>query len=132
MVWAVSDFYESRARRLGLPRQRAGAVAFVQRFDSGLRLNLHFHVVWLDGVYWWDPGRSGVKWHGHDGLTDEDVAKLVVRIRDRAVKALRRLGKWWDEEDVLAGAEEDAEQQLMARARRRRLASPVAGSDQPW
>jgi hypothetical protein len=26
-------------------------ITFVQRFDSGLRLNVHFHVLALDGVY---------------------------------------------------------------------------------
>ncbi len=38
LVRAVSGFYERTARRAGVPRPRAGAVAFVQRFDSGLRL----------------------------------------------------------------------------------------------
>ena len=47
LLRAVSGLYEGRARRQGLPRPRAGAVAFVQRFDSGLRVNLHFHVLWL-------------------------------------------------------------------------------------
>jgi hypothetical protein len=53
LVRAVSGFYERTAAREGVPRPRAGAVAFVQRFDSGLRLNVHFHVLWLDGVYGW-------------------------------------------------------------------------------
>jgi len=39
LVRAVSSFYERRARRLGRSRPRAGAVAFVQRFDSALRVN---------------------------------------------------------------------------------------------
>ena len=60
LVRAVSGFYERAARRAGLPRPRAGAVAFVQRFDSGLRVNLHFHGLWLDGVHAWEPGRSPV------------------------------------------------------------------------
>ncbi len=34
---AVSGFYERTAARAGVLRPRAGAVAFVQRFDSGLR-----------------------------------------------------------------------------------------------
>ncbi|MBX3462559.1 MAG: transposase zinc-binding domain-containing protein [Planctomycetes bacterium] len=50
LLRTVSGWYEGRARRQGLPRSRTGAVAFVQRFDSGLRLNVHFHVLWLDGV----------------------------------------------------------------------------------
>jgi hypothetical protein len=56
LVRAVSGFYERTARRAGVPRPRAGAVAFVQRFDSGLRLNVHVHVLWLDGVYGWELG----------------------------------------------------------------------------
>jgi hypothetical protein len=39
LVRAVSGYYERRARQRGKPRPRAGAVAFVQRFDSGMRLN---------------------------------------------------------------------------------------------
>lgn len=44
-----------RAKRLlGLSSVRkalTGAVAAVQRVDSALRLNVHFHVLYLDGVY---------------------------------------------------------------------------------
>ena len=58
LVRAVSGYYERAAARLGKPRPRAGAVAFVQRFDSGLRLNVHFHVIWLDGVYSHEPGAA--------------------------------------------------------------------------
>ena len=47
---AVSGYYERRARLQGKPRPRAGAVVFVQRFDSGLRLNVHFHALVLAGV----------------------------------------------------------------------------------
>jgi hypothetical protein len=112
LVRAVSGFYEGRARRLGLPRPRTGAVAFVQRFDSGLRLNLHYHVVWLDGVYSWEPGRSGVEWHDYEGLEDSDVARLVRRVRDRVLRALRRAGKWSDEGGA-ADVELDGEQQLL-------------------
>jgi hypothetical protein len=40
LVRAVSGFYERAAAPAGVPRPRTGAVAFVQRFDSGLRLNV--------------------------------------------------------------------------------------------
>ena len=49
LLRAVSGFYERTARRAGVSRPRAGAVALVQRFDSGLRLNVHFHVLWAAG-----------------------------------------------------------------------------------
>ena len=53
-----------------------------------------YHVVWLDGVYSWQPGRSRVAWHEHEGLEDADVARLVRRVQDRVLRALRRAGKW--------------------------------------
>ncbi|MFN6193179.1 MAG: transposase [Planctomycetota bacterium] len=77
-----------------VPRPRAGAVAFVQRFDSGLRLNVHFHVLWLDGVYGWEPGRGAPVFAEQREVTDADVQKLVSRIRDRVLRALRKAGKW--------------------------------------
>jgi hypothetical protein len=109
LMRAVSGFYEGRARRHGLPRPRTGAVAFVQRFDSGLRLNVHFHVLWLDGVYAWQPGRRA-EWCEHEGLCDADVVRLVQRVRDRVVKALRRAGKWWGDDGA---ADADGEQQTL-------------------
>ena len=93
LVRAVSSFYERRARRLGRSRPRAGAVAFVQRFDSALRVNLHFHVLWTDGVFAHQIREGRVEFCEHDALSDADVAKLVRTIRDRVLRCLRRLGK---------------------------------------
>ncbi|MDO8349366.1 MAG: transposase [Planctomycetota bacterium] len=94
LVRAVSGYYERAARREGRPRPRAGAVAWAQRFDSGLRLNLHFHVVWADGVFAHDLGAGGPEFCEHGEVRDEDVAKLVAAIRDRVLRYLRREGKW--------------------------------------
>ena len=96
LVRAVSGFYERTARRAGVPRPRAGSVAFVQRFDSGLRLNVHFHVLWLDGVYGWEPGRKAPVFAEQREVTDADVQQVVSRIRDRVMRALRNAGKWVD------------------------------------
>ncbi len=93
LVRAVSGYYERRARGLGKSRPRAGAVAFVQRFDSGLRLNLHFHVLWTDGVFAHELHKGRVEFCEHAELTDPDVAKLVRTIRGRVLRCLRRLGK---------------------------------------
>ena len=52
---AVSRSLRHRAKaRLGLPSvddAHVGAVTFVQRSDSALRLNVHAHSLFLDGVY---------------------------------------------------------------------------------
>ena len=105
LVRAVSGFYERTARREGVPRPRAGAVAFVQRFDSGLRLNVHFHVLWLDGVYGWEPGQGAPVFAEQGEVTDGDVQQLVKRIHGRVLRALRKAGKWVDPGEAGDGVE---------------------------
>src|SRR5215475_9441503 len=45
-----SAFYARTARALGIPDGRTGSVTVIQRFGSGLQLNVHFHTLALDGV----------------------------------------------------------------------------------
>jgi hypothetical protein len=87
-------------------------VAFVQRFDSGLRLNVHFHVLWLDGVYGWEPGRGRPEFHAQREVVDADVQQLVRRIRDRVLRALRKAGKWVDV-DAAADSDDGASDELL-------------------
>ena len=37
--------------KLTRKRARTGAVTLIQRFGSALNLNVHFHMLFLDGVY---------------------------------------------------------------------------------
>ena len=47
----LNAFYRGPARCLGHGDGRPGGVTFVQRFGSSLNLNIHPHVLMLDGVY---------------------------------------------------------------------------------
>jgi len=48
---ALLDLYRRRAQREDLPDGRTGTVTVIQRFGSGLNLNIHFHTLALDGVF---------------------------------------------------------------------------------
>ena len=109
LVRAVSSHYERAALARGASRPRAGAVAFVQRFDSALRVNVHMHVLWLDGVFTHEPGKGRVEFCEHAEVTDTDVGKLVQAIRDRVLRYLRRCGKLTDESEAEAGSGAEAE-----------------------
>ena len=64
---------------------------------------MHLHVLWLDGVYSHEPGRGGVEWCQHEQVADADVALLVRRVRNRVRRKLRKMGKWPEDDDALAG-----------------------------
>jgi hypothetical protein len=57
MGWVLGIVYRAIATHLikqaGLTHAtgQAGAVTLIQRFGSALNLNIHFHMLFLDGVY---------------------------------------------------------------------------------
>ena len=76
-VRAVLGLLRRRARTQGVAKGRSGAVVFAQRFDSALRLNLHFHGLFLDGVY--------------EGATGGSRFVAARQLRDADVDALKRI-----------------------------------------
>jgi hypothetical protein len=51
-----------------------GAVTFIQRSDSALRLNVHFHTITIDGVY---VRASALVFHALPAPTSEDIQEVV-------------------------------------------------------
>ncbi len=95
-VRAVLGFYRRRARRRGVADGRGGAVTVIQRFGGGLQLNVHFHSLFLDGVF--AEGADGtLEFHAADPPSEEDVARLLATIRRRVLRLLARRGLAVDE-----------------------------------
>ncbi len=88
-VRIISNWIVKRARREGVSG-KTGAITFVQRFGGAINLNVHLHSLFLDGVYYEDGGRT--KFFRTFAPTDQDVAVLVKRIRDRIVRYLEKRG----------------------------------------
>ena len=49
---ALMSLQRRRARQAGIQDGHSGTVTVIQRFASGLRLNLHLHTLMLDGVFY--------------------------------------------------------------------------------
>ena len=49
----IAQYYVNQAVKRGIEREKAppGSVTFIQRFGSAINLNIHFHVIVLEGVY---------------------------------------------------------------------------------
>jgi hypothetical protein len=142
LIRAVLAWYRRRARRAGVTGGQSGTVTVVQRFGSGLELNVHFHALGLDGVF--APGADGtLRFHCLPPPSDVDVARLVATIARRVGRLLMRRGLVDDADatDPLA-AESLALAGLASAAVRGRVAlGPRAGArverlgadpDAPW
>ena len=79
-----------------------GAVLFVQRFDSALRLNVHGHALALDGGYVHVNGK--LEFHSLAEVTLEDVQWVAARTNKRIETILlkhgRALDDLWDVDPV--------------------------------
>ncbi|MBE7481569.1 MAG: transposase [Polyangiaceae bacterium] len=125
-------------RQLGLASvadAHTGGVAAVQRTDSALRLNVHFHSLVLDGVYVHenDDPRSPLEFRELDTPTRTDIAEVAARTAARVEKLLRAHGKSLDPELV-----EDTPPELaldepgLAACCRRRRAGPLRERRPRW
>jgi hypothetical protein len=81
-----------QARRQGLEEARPAAVVSVQRFDSALRLNPHFHALFVDGVFTVPPGARRAVFHALPPPSDADLARVAARIFRRTLALLRERG----------------------------------------
>ena len=70
-------------KKAGLSHKTAktGAVTLIQRFGSALNLNIHFHMLFLDGVYEVDSEGSIAKFHAIKRPTSvgERIGRLLER-----------------------------------------------------
>lgn len=80
-------------KKAGFSRKRAhtGAVTLIQRFGSALNLNIHFHMLFLDGVYVDCPdGSTRFRWV--KAPTSQELTQLAHTIAHRVSRFLERQG----------------------------------------
>jgi hypothetical protein len=96
---AVAPLVEQALELPARTRAHTGAVSVVQRGDSALRLNVHFHVLVLDGVYVRDAAGKLV-FNALAPPTSDEVTEVAVRTATRLQKVLARHGKLLEDATV--------------------------------
>jgi hypothetical protein len=105
-------------KKAGLTQKTAqtGSVTLIQRFGSALNLNVHFHMLFLDGVYIRNK-QGKARFQRTIAPTQQELAKLVHMISHRVARYLERQGVLERDEEnsylQLDGMDEDPMQQLI-------------------
>src|SRR3989442_12821510 len=91
----IGQYYVDQAVTQSSARQQVqpGSVTCIQRFGGAINLNLHFHCVFMEGVYL-DRTEAGLKprFVKAEPPTDADIATVVQTISRRIIRTLRSLG----------------------------------------
>ena len=94
---------------------QTGAVTLIQRFGGALNLNVHFHMLFLDGVYTEDASGK-MRFHRVKAPRQEELLHLVHTLSHRVARFLERRGLLERDVEnsylVFEQQEEDVMQQL--------------------
>ncbi|MEO7035641.1 MAG: transposase zinc-binding domain-containing protein, partial [Polyangiaceae bacterium] len=91
-VREVFHWQRERARMVGVPRSRSGAICFVQRFGGSLNLNVHYHVVIPDGVFSRAGTGSAVRFEKVGAPNGSELEDLALAVEARVIRWLERQG----------------------------------------
>ncbi|MDX2022596.1 MAG: transposase [Deltaproteobacteria bacterium] len=94
---------------------KTGAATAIQRFDSALALNVHFHALVLDGAYAVDAAGKP-QFYAVAAPDDEDVGEVAMRV-------YRRVAKLFDTDLDAVGVREPAMVAMAAASLRRMVAT---------
>ncbi len=115
-----------RSPSFALKQTQCGAVTFVQRFNSALGLNVHFHLAAIDGVY--AAAADGQpEFHELAPPEDGDVLQVTTLIARRVLGLIERRGLE-NEADPLSETDPGLAALYAAAVRGRIAAGPNAGN----
>lgn len=87
---AINSFYKQKAKKLKINNPQIGSLVVIQRFGGALNLNVHFHSLFMDGVFFENDNQEQVFRAIIPG--DEDVKNLVLKIKIRINRCLHKKG----------------------------------------
>jgi hypothetical protein len=87
---ATSSFYKQKAKSVRIKNPQVGSLVVIQRFGGALNLNMHFHSLFMDGVFYEDESQKQT--FKAIVPSDEDVKCLVHKIKTRINRSLQNKG----------------------------------------
>jgi len=90
-IAVISSYQKKKARQFGIKNSQIGAVTFIQRFGSALNLNVHFHTLFSDGVYYkTETGEYNFLRLAEP--TKEELIFLASKIQDKVNTLVKKFG----------------------------------------
>jgi hypothetical protein len=92
LIQTVFSSLRRRARQYGgIRKAKCGAVTFVQRFGGAINLNIHFHSLVMDGVYYEDSSER-ICFQRLPPPSDAEVARVTADVVTKIHRLLERRG----------------------------------------
>ena len=126
---AITTYIRNKAKKKGLrSKLQPGAVTLIQRFGGSLNLNVHYHMLFLEGGYYETTSElaQGPKYWWVDPPTDSDIQAIVATLAKRVVRFLKKKGYFQDEVDSAVPDEETTQEELLPELQAASVQSKIA------
>ena len=91
VIKAIDAYYQGIANEHGIKNPLPGSITFTQRFSSDLSLNIHYHIIYVDGIYY-QNSKGEVKFRRIHRLGGRQTEEILSNIVTRVVKLLQKKG----------------------------------------
>jgi len=121
---AITGYIRKKAKKKGLrARLQPGAVTLIQRFGGSLNLNVHYHMLFLEGGYY--ETQQGPRLWWIDPPTDVEIQEMTVTLALRVIRFLKKKGYFQDEGEG-AVVEEETQDELLPELQAASVAKLIA------
>ena len=97
---AITGYIRKKAKQKGIESKLSpGAVTLIQRAGGGLNLNVHYHMLFLEGGYYEGPTTDlsqKPKYAWVEAPTDPEIKDLVETLAKRVIRFLKKKGYFRD------------------------------------
>jgi hypothetical protein len=126
---AITHFIRKKAKQKGFKaRLHPGAVTLIQRFGGSLNLNVHYHMLFLEGGYYQTESslEQGPKFWWIDPPTDAEIQVMVSTLAIRVIRCLKRNGYFRDDVEGVLPDEEVSQEELFSGLQAASVRSKIA------
>jgi hypothetical protein len=122
---AITATIRKKAKQKGLKaRLQPGAVTLIQRFGGSLNLNVHYHMLFLEGGFYETPQGPKLWWIAPP--SDAEIQALIVTLATRVIRFLKKKGYFRDELDSSLPEDELIQEELLPELQAASVQSRVA------
>ena len=122
----IRNYLRKKARKRGIRGGETGIVSYLQRAGGALNLNLHYHLLVLDGLYTTTDDNEPI-FNRIPGIHNDELARVVRGVSRRVIKYLRKMGRLSEDgEEVFIGDASDEGHEALLHLKRASISSRIA------
>lgn len=89
-IHTIQSYYRKKAKEFDLNKTQCGAVTVIQRAGGALNSNIHFHTLFLDGVYFEE--KDNLRFQVISEPDADDIKVLILKIKRKIIRLLKKQG----------------------------------------